>query len=308
MTATPDPHLTGHHAPLPACLFIGAGSMGSAILGGALGHGLLDTSSVTIAEPSEVIRDRLARTYPNVRLAPTAGEALALAPEDAAILLCIKPQMLESLAAEIAPLLSRVPRRIVSILAGTPVARLHALLDTPHVRHDISRAMPNLALRIGKGVTALALEPVTNVATHVAIHGGVEHGSSPTARDIARALFGVNHQLVVDLDESLLDPFTGLAGSGPAYLFLLAEAMRDAGIMQGLPKDQADAITRATLVGSAELLAQSPESTESLRAAVTSKGGTTAAAIETMLGASFPSIIHAAIASATARAKELAGA
>ncbi|QQS09013.1 MAG: hypothetical protein IPK69_13735 [Phycisphaerales bacterium] len=296
--------------------------MGYAILSGALDHHLLDASTTTIAEPSAEARERLAKLNPALRLAPTAAEALALTQSDAAFVLCIKPQMLDDVAREITPLVSPASnhhsRRIISILAGTPLARLHTLFDTPHARHDIARAMPNLALRIGKGVSALAIDPITNTTARAASSGGVEHAppssapssaprsASPSARTIARALLGINHQLVVDLDESLLDPFTALAGSGPAYLFLLAEAMRDAAIKQGLPKDQADAITRATLSGSAELLFQSQESPESLRAAVTSKGGTTAAAIDTMLCAHLPSTIHAAIAAATARAKEIA--
>lgn len=288
--------------------------MGYAILSGALDHHLLDASTTTIAEPSAEARERLAKLNPALRLAPTAAEALALTQSDAAFVLCIKPQMLDDVAREITPLVSPASnhhsRRIISILAGTPLARLHTLFDTPHARHDIARAMPNLALRIGKGVSALAIDPITSTTARAASSGGVEHAppssAPPSARTIARALLGINHQLVVDLDESLLDPFTALAGSGPAYLFLLAEAMRDAAIKQGLPKDQADAITRATLSGSAELLFQSQESPESLRAAVTSKGGTTAAAIDTMLCAHLPSTIHAAIAAATARAKEIA--
>ncbi len=297
----------------PALLVIGGGHMGQAILRGALAAGSLWSrpearERVIVAEPGAEKHALLAGLGVDVRASAgdgvralldrgrhpgaNGGDGVA-----AVILLAVKPQSLGKVAAEIGPLLAtRLDGRpagpgsgflVISILAGTRAQRVREVLG-PAAR--VVRAMPNLPAGIQQGMTALAAH------------------ASATARDAAFAarLFECVGR-VVNIDESLMDAFTALAGSGPAYLFYLAEAMRKAGIDLGFAPQVADAVTRQTLAGAAALLQQSGELPAALRAAVTSKGGTTAAATRVLDDRGVMAAIEQAIVAARDRGRELGG-
>lgn len=210
---------------------------------------------------------------------PAGGEGVRL-------LLAIKPQVLAEVSAGLAHVLPVPGVPIVSILAGTTIERLHHAF--PGCRRVV-RAMPNLAARIGMGVTAFAASPQ----------------STPEDLDFARSIFESVGSMVVSIDESLMDAFTALAGSGPAYLFFLAEAMARAGVELGFDDDTAQSVTRQTLAGAARLLAETPDRPEALRAAVTSKGGTTQAALAVLERRGVAVSILEAMAAARDRGREL---
>jgi pyrroline-5-carboxylate reductase len=175
-------------------------------------------------------------------------------------------------------------RRVLSIAAGVPLRRLQEWL--PGVA--VIRAMPNTPALVGAGAAA------------VAAGGGADEADVRWAESILSAV-----GTVVRVPETLLDAVTGLSGSGPAYVFLVAEALIEAGVLVGLPRDVSISLVTQTLVGSAELLARSGESPEALRAAVTSPGGTTAAGIRALEQASVRAALLDAVAAATERSREL---
>lgn len=274
--------------------FIGGGNMAQAITAGALSAGVLLPGQIGIAEVDATKHQELRTITPNVF--GTIRELLAWlthhepSPGQGRILLAVKPQMLGRVAAELAPALREAGTRrvIVSILAGTTTAKLERELGT---HAAVVRVMPNTPAKIRAGATAYCL------------------GASARDEDAAStvALFGAVGPLVERIDESLMDAFTGLAGSGPAYLFYVAEAMTKAAVACGFGHAAADRIVRQTLAGSAELLAAETElPPETLRANVTSKGGTTAAAIGVFDGAGVQETIVRAIIAARDRGRELA--
>lgn len=261
-------------------LIIGGGNMASAIVRGALQRGF-SADRFTVAEPDAT--RRAAFQALGVRTNPAATrERVGALPHGDQILLAIKPQSLPDLAAQLRPL---GPRVVISILAGATTTRI---ADALGGAARVVRVMPNTPARIGLGCAALALG--TNTL--------------PEDATLARDLFSAIG-IVLDLPEAQFDAFTALAGSGPAYLFLLAEAMARAGTAAGLPPDIADAATRQTLRGAAALLAQTPDAPEALRAAVTSKGGTTEAALAALDPANFVERMTAAIRAARDRGASL---
>ena len=204
----------------------------------------------------------------------------------AVVLLAVKPQILPQLAADCAEYFTHSRFTIISILAGTPIAKLISLLGPDH---HIIRAMPNLPASIGLGTTAISIA-----------------GSLPHPGDsFAKTLFAAIGHTVIPLPESLFDAFTAIAGSGPAYLFYLAESMQRAATTHGFDPAIAAIMTRSTLLGAATLLSQSSDDATTLRHKVTSKGGTTHAAITTFDSLAVSQAIEKGIAAATARGQEL---
>lgn len=269
-------------------LVVGGGNMGGAIVRGGVSAGVLDAARVCVLEPDAgkraVLRDEL-----GVAVVESFGEGsecarawLEAAPR-AAVLMAIKPQVLPMLATQTRGALAR--RLVVSILAGVRLATLERTLGTARV----VRAMPNLAASIGEGATALAAGA----------------GASPTDVGEARALCGAVGPVVVELDEAHFDVFTALAGSGPAYVFALAEAMIAAARGAGLSEGQADAIVRQTVLGAARLLASDARSPAMLREAVTSKGGTTEAALAVLAARAWGDALGEAIRAGAARGAAL---
>lgn len=272
-----------------ALLVVGGGAMGGAVLAAGLRAGVLTAERTAVVEP-----DTGKHAGMGVRcfVDGAAGSAwLAGQGAGAQVLLAVKPQMLADAAAGLGGAVRAAGggghgRVVISILAGTPGERVRAAL--PGAR--VVRAMPNLAVRVGRGCTA------------VCASAGAMAGDDA----LARRLFGAAGT-VVDLGEEFMDAFTALAGSGPAYVFYLAEAMTRAALEMGLRAEAADAVVRETILGAAALLAASAESPGALRAQVTSRGGTTAAATRVLDDAGAIEAWVRAIVAARDRGRELAG-
>lgn len=271
--------------PTGAVAVIGAGNMASAIVRGCLAcHEPPVTASDWIVV---AISDQHAQQWSDtgVRLRPSVAALEDVWADVSTVLLAVKPQVLPEVAKE-AKALSFDERLVISILAGTTIGTVTESFTN---LNRVVRAMPNTPLRVGKGLTALCPS---------------EHATKDDLA-LARALFGSAGE-TVDLPEELFDAFTAMAGSGPAYLFYLAQAMTEAGEKMGFEKGQARAITAQTLLGASTLLHESGEDPAHLRTAVTSKGGTTHAAISKMDKAGVLDAIHAAVIAARDRGRELA--
>ena len=257
---------------------IGGGNMASAIVHGIIDAGVYDPDRIVVADPDESKRSGFARS------AATAREAMDALRPDGAVLLAVKPQILPAVAQELAGR-NEPPRCVVSILAGMTTQGVASQFG-PWAR--VVRVMPNTPAAIGLGMTAIARGP--------------DEGDIALARKMFEAI-----GRVVVLDESLMDAFTALAGSGPAYVFLLAEAMSDAAIALGMDEADAALAARQTIVGAAGLLERSPASAGELRRRVTSPGGTTAAAIGAFESGGFAGLVEHALRAARDRGRELGG-
>jgi pyrroline-5-carboxylate reductase len=252
---------------------VGGGRMGAALLGGLLAAGWAP-DRLTVIEAVEARRRELADAFPGVRVA-------AEPPEGGGAVLAVKPADVPAAAAALA---AAGVERVVSIAAGVRLAALEEALGPV----PVVRAMPNTPALVGAGATAIAA------------------GSRAGEDDLAWAeevLGAVG--VVVRVPESLLDAVTGLSGSGPAYVFLVAEALIDAGVLVGLPRDLSATLTVQTLLGAARLLAESGEGPEALRAAVTSPGGTTAAGLRALESAGVRAALLDAVSAATERSRGL---
>jgi pyrroline-5-carboxylate reductase len=204
-------------------------------------------------------------------------------PEADVVVVAVKHHDVPSALESAAPALAD-GAMILSIAAGVTIATLEASLP----RHAVVRAMPNTPALVREGVSAIAA------------------GSLATEADLelAEHVLGAVG-IVVRLPEKQLDAVTGLSGSGPAYVFLLAEAMIEAGVLVGLPRDSARVLVNQTLLGSGRLLAAGDAHPEALRAAVTSPGGTTAAGLAELEAHGFRSAVLDAVRAATERSREL---
>jgi pyrroline-5-carboxylate reductase len=261
---------------------IGAGKMGGALLDGWIGLGL-DPSRVAVIEPQ-----------PSPELAALAARGLRLNPErhavrdPAVIVIAVKPQVAAEVVPAAAPLVGP-SSVVVSIMAGQRLASLERALPG---RTAVIRTMPNTPAAIGRGITVA----VANWRV------------SAPQRELAGRLLAAIGTVEWVGDEALLDAVTAVSGSGPAYVFLLAETLARAGAAAGLPADLAGRLARATVAGSGELLHRSPLDAQTLRRNVTSPGGTTAAALEVLMGEDgLAPLMQRAVAAATRRSRELAG-
>jgi pyrroline-5-carboxylate reductase len=263
----------------PLVLF-GAGRMGGALLQGWLGLGL-DPATVVVRDPAPPDEVRALIAAHGVALNPAATVAPAV------LALAIKPQML----GEARPLIAQevgAGTLVVSILAGKTLQGLAAGLPAGTA---IVRAMPNTPAAIGRGMTVA----VANAHVEAA------------QRATAEALLAAVGEFAWVDDEALMDAVTAVSGSGPAYVFLLAESLARAGVAAGLAPDLADRLARATVAGAGELLHRSGEPAAALRRAVTSPGGTTAAALEVLTAADgLDPVMERAVAAAARRSRELA--
>jgi pyrroline-5-carboxylate reductase len=257
----------------------GAGKMGRAMLSGWLAQGL-DARSVGVIEPhpSDEISALVTK---GVRLNPTPKQVGAVA----TLVVALKPQMFR----EAGPTLKQFAGSstlVVSIMAGTTIASIEEICGG-----SVVRAMPNTPAAIGRGIT------VAVTAKNV----------SAGQRAVADALLRATGSVEWIDDENLMDAVTAVSGSGPAYIFLLAEELARAGVEAGLPPELATKLARETVAGSGELLHRSELPSATLRQNVTSPGGTTAAALEVLMGPDgMQSLLTRAVAAATKRSKELA--
>jgi pyrroline-5-carboxylate reductase len=263
--------------------------MGGALLGGLLRSGWAHADHVVVVEPLEARRAELAAEFPGVRTvaAPEPGLISTGAAEDERLglpgaILAVKPDAAEAACRALG---AAAVTRMVSIVAGVPSARLEAALGGEPA---VIRAMPNTPALVGAGVTAIS------------------GGSFATSQDLAWAEHVLSAvSTVVRLPERLLDAVTGLSGSGPAYFFLAAEALIEAGVQMGLTRDVSRTLVVGTMLGSATLLEETGQEPEALRAMVTSPAGTTAAGIRVLEAKAVRSAFMEAVAAATERARNL---
>jgi pyrroline-5-carboxylate reductase len=257
----------------------GAGKMGGAMLSGWLAQGL-DAKSVAVIEPqpSGDIRALVAK---GVRLNPPPKDMGQVA----ALVIALKPQIFREAGPGLRPFAGPATL-VVSIMAGTTIAGISEICGG-----NVVRAMPNTPAAIGRGITVAVAAKNVGAAQ----------------RAIADSLLRATGSVEWVDDEDLMDAVTAVSGSGPAYIFLLAEELARAGVQAGLPEALATKLARETVAGSGELLHRSDLPSATLRQNVTSPGGTTAAALAVLMGPDgLQSLLTRAVAAATKRSKELA--
>ena len=260
-------------------VLVGAGKMGGALLQGWIRMGL-DPARITILEPQ-----------PGPEIVALASRGLTLNPADVEpatiIVLAVKPQVAGDVVPRLIPWI-KPATLVASIMAGRTLRGIERVLPRGTA---VVRAMPNLPAAIGRGIT-------------VAVPNAAVTASQRALVDRLLTAIGTVEWIA---EETLLDAVTAVSGSGPAYVFLLAELLARAGTLAGLPAGLATRLARVTIAGSGELLDQSPLAAETLRHNVTSPGGTTAAALEVLMGDDgFEALMTRAVAAATRRAGELA--
>ncbi|MFK3741110.1 pyrroline-5-carboxylate reductase [Massilia sp. TN1-12] len=260
--------------------FIGGGNMATALIAGLVGA-VAQAQDIHVVDPDPEALERLRAGY-GVTTAPDIGAGVAASD---VIVLAVKPQQMRDVALHLQSQLGNRPL-LLSIAAGIRGADLSRWLNGYGA---IVRTMPNTPALIGQGITGM-----------VAM-AGVSAAQKEAADSVMRA---VGQTVWLD-EESLIDPVTAVSGSGPAYVFYFLEAMQQAAVEMGLSAEQGKALALATFTGAAQLAAQSDDSVEVLRQRVTSKGGTTHAAITSMEGAGVKEAIVAAMKAAAARGKEL---
>ncbi len=255
---------------------LGGGRMGAALVSGLLSSGWAPAGELGVVEPVAARRDELEAMFPGVAVAAdvTAGAEGAV--------VAVKPGDVEAACRALA---GAGVDRVLSIAAGVPLAKLESWLNAGAA---VVRAMPNTPALLGCGAAAIAAGAAASDA------------DLAWAEEILAAVGTVER-----VGEKLLDAVTGLSGSGPAYVFLVAEALIEAGVAAGLPRTVSETLTIQTLLGSARLLAESGDRPEVLRAAVTSPGGTTAAGLAALEAKAVRSAFMEAVLAATQRSKEL---
>jgi pyrroline-5-carboxylate reductase len=275
-SATPDLRdFSGH------LVLVGAGKMGSALLEGWLRFGL-DPKRVAVLEPQ-----------PSPQISTLESHGLRLNPQlralgdVAAVVVAIKPQTAAEAIPQLKPMIG-ASTVVVSIMAGRTLQFIAGALNAPCA---LVRAMPNTPAAIGRGITV-----------------AVPRDVNPAQRELAHRLLCATGIVEWTDDEALMDAVTAVSGSGPAYVFLLAEALAEAGVAAGLPPALAEKLARETVAGSGELLHRSELDAAVLRQNVTSSGGTTAAALDVLMGKDgLAQLMRKAVAAATRRSRELAG-
>jgi pyrroline-5-carboxylate reductase len=255
---------------------VGGGKMGEALLAGLIGSGALTPADVVVVEKLPARAEELRATH--------GLEVVDQPVPCQGALIAVKPGDVEAACRAVA---SAGAERVLSIAAGVPLARLEAWLGDGV---PVVRAMPNTPALVGAGAAAIA--------------AGTAAGDGDLAW--AEGILGAVG-VVVRVPEHLLDAVTGLSGSGPAYVFLVAEALIEGGVLAGLPRDAAVTLTVQTLLGSARLLAESGDGPEALRAAVTSPGGTTAAGLRALEAGGVRSALLEAVMAAADRSRQLGG-
>lgn len=260
--------------------FIGAGNMATAIAKGVLAVRLIDADRLYVSD----IDDSRRREFRQATSANILGSNSAVVSKTDVVILAVKPQHMDTVLKEIGPLFEE-RHLVISIAAGVPTSRIEKFMRNG-VR--LVRAMPNTPMLVGAGAAALCT--------------GRWAGDDDLA--LAREIFG-SSAAVVTVDEKDMDAVTAVSGSGPAYFFYFTEAMIKAGVALGLVEETARTLARQTAFGAGKMLAEVPETPEELRGRVTSPGGTTEAAIKSMIRAGVAESIAKAIEAAAARSKEL---
>jgi pyrroline-5-carboxylate reductase len=262
--------------------FIGAGNMAEGIIAAAVKDQLFKGGEIMVSDPVE---ERLTLCH-NRFGTEKARDNTELVCESQRIIVAVKPQVFAEVIAPVARLITR-DHVIVSIMAGVSTARIESAF--PHTSARVVRVMPNLPIRVGAGMS------------------GICPGRYATNKDVAdvQTLFEAGGSTVVLRNESLIDAVTAVAGSGPAYFYYFVEAMVAAGVNCGLAEQEALKMAAQTCLGAAKMMLETQEPPAELRRKVTSKGGTTQAALEHMAAAGVDKAIRGAVEAAFNRAKEL---
>jgi pyrroline-5-carboxylate reductase len=258
--------------------FIGGGNMARALIGGIIRAGIIKADRIIVAEPLQNQRDSL-RSDLDVRVTGDNNSAAG----SGTIFLAVKPQVMPEVLEQIQGVVS-MDSLVISIAAGITLSQLEESL--PGV--PVIRSMPNTPALIGSGTTVIS----------------EGKGTTPEMTLWATGIFESAGTCLV-IPEGLMDAVTGLSGSGPAYIFRMAEAMTAAGISAGLPEKEATILVRQTIFGAARMMSETGTDPAQLREMVTSPGGTTEAGLAAMGEAGFEEAINKGIEAAVARAKEL---
>ncbi len=261
---------------------LGGGAMGEALAAGVLAAGA-SRERVCASDPEAARRDHLTR---GLGIRATADNAVAVASD--LVVIAVKPALVKSVLGALGgPANAALAKPLwISIAAGVSIAAIESALPSGA---RVVRAMPNTPALVRAGATAYTANAACTAAD----------------RALAKALFeGVGLAWECP-SESLLDAVTGLSGSGPAYVFVLLEALSDAGVHMGLPREAATALATQTVLGSAKLAQQTGRHPAALKDQVTSPGGTTIAGLERLEAGGFRAAIHDAVAAATKRSREL---
>lgn len=285
------PMTNSAHHPAPTAhtpiAFIGGGNMARSLIGGLVSRGT-PLDSIHVAEPVAELRDALAKDF-GVCVHANAEQAVA----DAAVwLFAIKPQVMRGVCESLAAHAQASRPLAISIAAGITTTQMTRWLgdNAPGAAPvAVVRAMPNTPALLGAGVTGL--------------HATAQVDADGRAQ--AETLLSSAGKTVWIDDEALMDAVTAVSGSGPAYIFLLAEAMEDAAKAEGLPDAAARTLALQTVLGAARMLTESEESPADLRRRVTSPGGTTHAAVETFEAGGLRTLVAKAVRNAAERGREL---
>ena len=260
--------------------FIGGGNMAESLLAGLLRKGVTSAERLTVSDPHSQRREWLARRF---GIAVHADNRAAAQGADL-IVLCVEPQVLDSVLADLSSILTS-NLLLISVAAGYPLSRLQKQLKTAT---RLVRAMPNTPSTIGEGVTALSLVP----------------GLSSQDQDRARCLFESVGKVVV-VEERLMDAVTGLSGSGPAYVFAMIEALADGGVLMGLSRATAQVLAAQTLAGAARMVLEQGTHPAVLKDRVASPGGTTIAGLSRLEQGRLRATLVSAVTAAAQRSQEL---
>ncbi|SDQ96802.1 pyrroline-5-carboxylate reductase [Pseudoxanthomonas sp. CF385] len=275
---------TTHRMLTHPLAFIGGGNMARSLIGGLIQRGA-DRSRIRVAEPAEPLRAALAADF-GVQVFSASGEAAHGADT---WVFAVKPQVMRTVCEQLAPLAQAQRPLAVSIAAGITVAQMQRWLGGGL---PVVRSMPNTPALLGAGVTGLHASGEVDAA----------------GRERAELLLSAAGPTVWIDAETKMDAVTGVSGSGPAYVFLLAEAMEAAAVAEGLSAEAARTLVLQTVLGAARMLTESGETATELRRRVTSPNGTTQAAIETFQAGGFEALVARAVHAATVRGGELSAA
>lgn len=260
--------------------FIGGGNMAEALIRGMIQGGRLEPADIMVSDPQSERRRLLSREF-QVKAAETNH---SLVEESNVLILAVKPQVMDSVLTEVGPVIT-ADQLVISIAAGVTIQRIQSALAASA---PVVRAMPNTPALVLAGAAALAAGDFATDA-HMAQ---------------ARMVFEAVGE-VIEISENQLDVVTGLSGSGPAYVFVLLEAMTEGAVRLGMVRDQARLLAYQTVLGAAQLAKQSGFHPAQLKEMVTSPGGTTAAGLYELEKSGFRGLIMDAVASAALRAREL---
>ncbi|BFU92585.1 MAG: Pyrroline-5-carboxylate reductase [Nitrospira sp.] len=261
--------------------FVGGGRMAEALISGVLSSGVCKAERIHVADPDTTRLDHLKRQY-GIHIGRTNHEAVV---SGDVVVLAVKPQVTDEVLKEIGDVLAE--RLVISVVAGVQLGRI---IGACGPQAHVMRAMPNTPAMVGEGMTALA------------IGLGVEESEVRCARQIFESV-----GRVVRVDERFMDAVTGLSGSGPAYVFLMIEALADGGVKMGLPRETASLLAAQTVLGAARMVLETGQHTALLKDQVASPGGTTIAGLHRLEQGGLRGLLIDAVESATKRSQELGG-